>query len=406
MLLNLYRAATWLGGPLIEAELHRRGRRGKEDPRRWPERLGQPGLPRSAGPLVWLHAASIGESLAVLPLLDALTAARPGLQILLTTGTVTSARLLTKHLPAGVLHQFAPIDRPAAWRSFFDHWRPDLAFLVESEIWPNLIMEAERRGVPLALLNARMSERSYHRWRRVPGTAARLLARLDLCLAQNERDRERLIALGGQRVQTVGNLKHAAPPLPADPTALEAIRAEIGSRAAWVAASTHPGEDEQIVEVHRRLARQLPALLTVIVPRHPERGDAIAALIQGHGLKAARRSKGEPIRADCAIYLADTLGELGSFYRVAMAAFIGGSLVPHGGQNPLEAARLGCPTLFGPHTWNFAEITAALERQGAAHRVDNHRELAIRLDQLLVDPNERELMATQARARRHGLGWS
>lgn len=398
MLLHLYRAATQLGGPLIEAELRRRVRRGKEDPVRLPERLGQASMPRPPGPLVWLHAASIGESLAILPLLEALANTRPGLQTLITTGTVTSARLLAERLPAGARHQFAPVDRPAAWRSFFDHWRLDLALLIESELWPNLMLEAERRDVPLALLNARMSERSYQRWRRLPGTAAQLLAKLDLCLAQSDQDGDRLLALGANRVRNVGNLKHAAPPLPADPMALEWLRTAIGARPSWVAASTHPGEDEQIIEAHRRLARQLPTLLTVIVPRHPERGDAIAALLREHGLQVARRSNADPIGADGAVYLADTLGELGLFYRIAMVAFIGGSLVPHGGQNPLEAARLGCPVLLGPHTWNFAEMTAALERQGGARRVGDFDELAAVLGELLLDQRGRERMAAQARS--------
>ena len=300
MLLRLYRAATQLGGPLIEAELRRRVRRGKEDPVRLPERLGQASLPRPPGPLVWLHAASIGESLAILPLLESLTNTRPGLQILITTGTVTSARLLAERLPASTRHQFAPVDRLAAWRAFFDHWHPDLALLVESELWPNLMLEAERRRVPLALLNARMSERSYRRWRRVPRTAAQLLAKLDLCLAQSDRDGDRLAALGAKRVRNIGNLKHAAPPLPADPMALEQLRTEIGARPCWVAASTHPGEDEQIVEVHRRLARELPGLLTVVVPRHPERADAIAdPAAQGHGLRVGTPiQSAEPIDAD------------------------------------------------------------------------------------------------------------
>jgi 3-deoxy-D-manno-octulosonic-acid transferase len=398
MLLSLYRAATILGGPLVDSHLRRRARRGKEDPARLDERFGLAGGARPDGPLVWLHGASVGESLAMLPLLEFLLDARPELQALVTTGTVTSARLLADRLPARARHQFVPVDRPQAWRRFLAHWRPDLALIVESELWPNLILETSAAGVPLALVNARMSQRSYRRWRRFPRLAARLLGPFDVCLAQSAGDAERFAALGARDVRAVGNLKHAAPPLPADPKELAELRAALGDRPVWLAASTHAGEEEQVLEAHSRMASSLAGLLTVIAPRHPQRGDDIAALATRRGLAPAQRSKAQPVGQDHAVYVADTLGELGLFYRIAQSALIGGSLVPHGGQNPLEAARLGCPPIFGPHTANFEEITAALEARGAAIRVADAAGLAAAVAGLLRDADARSAMAARARA--------
>jgi 3-deoxy-D-manno-octulosonic-acid transferase len=398
MLLGLYRAATILGGPLIEARLRRRTAGGKEDPARWRERLGNPGLARPDGPLLWLHAASVGEARSILPLIEALLAARSALQVLVTTGTVTSAALVGKQLPARARHQFAPVDRPQAWRSFLAHWRPDLGLLVESELWPNLIFEARARGVALALINARISARSYRRWARLPASAAGLLGGFALCLAQSDGDRARLAALGARHAVTTANLKYAAPPLPADPDELAGLAAAVGDRPAWLAASTHPGEEALILEVHRRLANRLPDLLTVIAPRDPARGDRLADAVRVQGFRVAQRSRAETLHAESAIYLADTLGELGIFYRLARVALVGGSLVPHGGQNPLEAARLGCPILLGPHTANFAEIGARLLQAGAARRVEDGAALDSALAALLTDRPARLGMAARGLA--------
>lgn len=398
MLLPLYRAATVLGGPLIEGHLRRRAARGKEDPGRLSERFGRASQARPKGKLVWLHGASVGESLAVLPLVVGLLEAQPALHVLVTTGTVGSARLLADRLPARASHQFVPIDRPQAWRRFLGHWRPELALLVESELWPNLILEAQAAGLPMALLNARMSSRSYRRWRRVPMLAARLLRTFEMCLAQSRADAARFAELGARDVRALGNLKHAAPPLPADPRALDQMRTMLGARPIWLAASTHAGEEEQVLDAHARIAANVADPLTVIAPRHPERGDAIAALARRRGLSLAQRSRSEAAGPDCAVYLADTLGELGLFYRLARVALLGGSLVPHGGQNPLEAARLGCPPVFGPHTGNFEEITSALETTGAALRVADAAALAGVVSELLRDPAARACLAERARA--------
>ena len=397
MLLGLYRVATDLGSPLLARHLNRRARRGKEDPNRLDERTGRTRIARPNGPLLWVHAASVGESLAALPLIKALLAERPKLHVLMTTGTVTSAGLMAERLPDRAIHQFVPLDQTGAWRRFLDHWQPDLGCLVESEIWPNLILEAERANLPLALINGRMSPRSANRWRWGRSAASRLLGSLALCLARSSSDAERFKALGAVDVRTLGDLKNATPELPEDPAPRAELDAAIGDRPVWLAASTHPGEETDVAAVHRTLCQRHPDLLTIIVPRHPERGEQLAVDLSGHGNKVARRSANDKPDAATGIYIADTLGELGLFYRIASLAFIGGSLVPHGGQNPLEAARLGCPTLFGPHTGNFDEMTERLLNAGASRRVRDADELADAVDSLLGDPRACRDMATAAR---------
>lgn len=390
MLLGLYRIVTDLGSPLLTQHLNRRARRGKEDLERLGERSGRTAMMRPKGPLLWVHAASVGESLAALPLIEALLAERPELQVLMTTGTVTSAKLLAGRLPARTIHQFAPLDQAGAWRRFFDHWRPDFGCLVESEIWPNLIYEAGRSQVPLALINGRMSARSASRWRWGRSAATRLLGSFTLCLARSPVDAERLQALGAADVRMLGDLKNAAPPLPADRTALSELRAIVGDRPVWLAASTHPGEDEAILRAHRILRDRHPDLLTVIAPRHPERGAAMAAALRAAGMKVARRSLGECLDMATETYLVDTLGELGLFYRLSSLAFVGGSLAPIGGHNPLEAARLGCLPLFGPHTGNCEETAHKLLEAGAAIRVRDGEDLADAVGMLLADAAVRD----------------
>jgi 3-deoxy-D-manno-octulosonic-acid transferase len=397
--LALYRLATRLGGPLFEVALQHRARRAKEDPARLPERFGHPSLPRPAGPLLWLHGASVGEALAVLPLLEALLSARPSLEALVTTGTVTSARLMAERLPARARHQFAPIDRPDAWRRFLAHWRPDVLLLLESELWPNLILESRRQQIAMALINARMSARSARRWRRLPGAAADLLCGFELCLAQSASDRDRLQALGARPVGAIGNLKAAAAPLPVSAPALAELSATIGARPFWLAASTHPSEDALLLEAHRHVAARLPGLLTIMAPRHPERGATLARWLRSQGLGVARRALGQPPGGGCAVYLADTLGELGLLYRLAPVAFVGKSLTPPGGgQNPLEAARLGCPVLLGPYMANFAEPAARLVEAGGARQVGDAAELTAAVAEFLEQPAARVAMAERARS--------
>jgi len=396
-LLSIYRGATTALGPLVALYLARRMARGKEDRERFPERQGIASHKRPIGPLVWVHAASIGEAMSMLSLIDRLLVERPTLSVLVTTGTVTSARLLATRLPAArAWHQYVPVDRTAYVRRFLDHWRPDLALWVESELWPNLIAETCARGTPLLLLNGRMSLRSFRRWQRMPGLIAPLLASFDLCLAQDAAQAERLARLGAATATSVGDLKSAAAPLPVDAGELARTAASFASRAIWLAASTHEGEEEVAAAVHCQLAPLHRGLLTVIAPRHPARGDAIAALLQQKGLNLARRSRGEKITRQTDIYLADTLGELGLFYRLAGIAFIGGSLAQKGGHNPMEAALLDCAILHGPDMSNCAAIADALTRAQASIAVADAGELAGAVAGLLDDPVERAARAGAA----------
>jgi 3-deoxy-D-manno-octulosonic-acid transferase len=388
--LAAYRALTALIGPLLPLYLAGRRARGKEDSARFGERLGRPGAARPAGPLAWMHAASVGEAVSLLSLIDRLSRERPTLNILVTTGTVTSARLLESRLPADqARHQFVPVDRPLYVRRFLDHWRPDLAIWVESELWPNLVAATQARGIPTVLLNGRMSQGSYERWQRWPGLITPLLGRFALCLAQDEAQATRLNELGARGASTVGNLKSAAAALPADAPELARLGGEIDARQRWLAANTHPGEEDAAAVVHRRLQARHPDLLTIIAPRHPVRAAEIATTLRSQGLTVARRSQGEAITPDIAVYLADTLGEMGLFYRLADIAFIGGSLTPMGGHNPLEAALLGCAILHGSDMSNCIATVAELTAAGGAISVGSVDALAAALDRLLSDPAER-----------------
>lgn len=383
--LSAYRVLSRALSPLMPLYLRRRVKRGKEDPQRLNERLGHAGLARPAGPLLWLHAASVGESLSVLPLIERLVAERPGMSMLVTTGTLTSARLLAKRLPEGVIHQFAPIDTPQAIGRFLDHWKPDLAMLVESELWPNLITLSRQRGVPLALINARMSASSVRGWRWWTAAARALTGSFELVLAQDETAATRLKLLGATGTRAVGNLKVDAPPPPAPPELMGDLTKQLAGRVAWVAASTHQGEERIVAEAHKLLAQAVPGLLTVIVPRHPDRGDAVAAMLREMEVPFARRSKGEKATKDTGIYLADTLGELGGFFRILTIVFMGGSLVPAGGHNPIEPALLGAALLHGPRVHNFLEIYRAFEERNASETVTDAASLAAAVGRLLRD---------------------
>ncbi len=393
----VYRGATALIAPLVRLYLRRRAALGKEDPARMAERRGIPSRPRPDGPLVWLHAASVGEAQSALALIERILARRGDLTVLVTSGTVTSAALLDRRLPARALHQFAPVDVLPWVRGFLDHWRPDLALFMESELWPNLIAETAGRGCPLVLINGRLSARSDARWRRVPALGRALLGRFALVLGQTGADRDRFAGLGAPRAEYLGNLKYSADPLPADDVALALLARAIGDRPVWLAASTHPGEEELAAAAHRRLAAAHPGLLTVIAPRHPARGPEIAAMLAAGGLTAARRAEGVLPQPDDAVYLADTLGELGLLYRLAGIAFIGGSTGQLGGHNPLEAAQLSCAILHGPDMANFRTVAADLKAAGAALDVDGAEALAAAVGRLLDDPAERDRLARAAR---------
>lgn len=404
MIHALYRAATAIAGPLIRLYLNRRMRRGKEHPARFAERLGQHSLPRPAGPLVWLHAASVGESLSLLPLIENLAAR---MAVLVTTGTVTSAKLMVERLPPGAFHQFVPVDRMAWVRPFLDYWRPDLALWAESEFWPNLLAETHARRIPLVLVQGRVSAGSHKGWKRFPGFIRTILGRFTLCLAQSPEDADRLRDLGAADVRCLGNLKMAVPPLPFDKAERDALRDAIAGRPLWLAASTHPGEEEACARIHKIVAARYPNLLTIIVPRHPHRGPDVAAACKAMGVESTLRSAGQA--PDRAIHIADTMGELGLFYDLSPIAFVGKSLGigATGGQNPFEPARMGAAVLFGPYMDNFPGMVPSMLESGAAMQVADEAELAAALIALLADGDRlRDLRAAATRwaeAQAHAL---
>jgi 3-deoxy-D-manno-octulosonic-acid transferase len=315
----------------------------------------------------------------------------------LTSGTVTSAAIVAKRFPPDIIHQYVPFDSPRYVARFLDHWRPSLALFIESDLWPNLILQSAARRLPMILINGRMSQRSFPRWRRVHGTISAILEKFDICLAQSDTDAERFSALGCPNVITTGNLKLDVPAPPADPDKLDRLLALTRGRPVIVAASTHPGEEEILIATHRTLAGFFPGLLTVIVPRHPDRGPPVWRLVDSAGLKAGLRSRDELPNASTDIYVADTMGELGLFYRLAEIVFMGGSLVPHGGQNPIEAIKLGASIVHGSHVFNFADVYEALDSTGGARRADNEEALVKQLGQLLASRDARTAMSAASR---------
>lgn len=381
--LRLYRGLTRLGAPLIARHIRRRGLQGKEDTARMGERFGDASLPRPEGRLLWVHAASVGESLSALPLVDAIRARHPGCSVLMTTGTVTSAALLVQRAK-DVTHQYVPVDTPQAVGRFLDHWRPDAALWMESELWPTLITANAARSVPMALVNARLSKGSARNWGIAKRSAQAMLGAFKVRLAQTEEVRNRLGRLGVEAVVT-GDLKASREPDPVDETALSALRDAIGDRPVWLAASTHPGDEAAVLDAHQALG--IPGLLTVIAPRHPERGAQIATLAQERGYTVTRRSAGGLPSGD--VYIADTLGELPILFALAPVALIGGGWDGIGGHNPQEAAPHGCAILSGADVPAFAETYARLAAEGAVIMLETRADLTPAMGGLLNDRGHR-----------------
>lgn len=387
-----YRLATSLAKPIAPLLFRYRLRRGKELEAREQERYGIASLPRPEGELIWMHAASVGEANATLPLIEQLLARNPALNILLTTGTITSAAQMATRLPERAFHQFLPLDNKDFVHSFLKHWRPNLVAFVESEIWPNLIMGVKARGIPLLLINGRMSKRSFKRWFKKPAFARPIFGRFNTILARNAVDKRHFISLGAENVIESGNLKIDAPPLTHDPAALAHLREHIGDRPLLLAASTHKGEEDIIREAHQIVALDHPDLLTIIIPRHPERRQEILDELSGKGLTLELRSERPEPGRSTNIYIADTMGEMGLFYSLGGIAFIGGSLIPHGGQNPIEAIRLGTTVMTGPKVSNFTDSYDELIRRGGAVRVHSAKEIAATTLELLHAPEKRRAM--------------
>lgn len=385
---NIYDALWATATPLLKRHLQKRVVIDKEDEARLGERFGVASQPRPAGKLVWLHGASVGESVALLTVVAKLRAAPNPPTVLVTTGTVTSARIMGDRLPEGCLHQFLPLDRRAWVEHFLDHWRPDGVVWSESEIWPGVLAGLKRRHIPAIMLNARLSAKTVRNWRYFRPWMRGLLSAFSHVFAQTEVDRRNWQELGGQPAQVLGNLKFVVPELPFDAEKLALLHTEIGNRPLWVFSSIHPGEEEIGGRVHQQLKQTHSDLLTVIVPRHPHRGAEFADHLRAQGMTVAQRSKQEPIRSNTDIYLADTIGEMGLFYRLGKIVAMGGSFVPHGGQNPIEPAKLKGAILYGPHMFNFTAICAAFEAAQSVLPVANDHELAEKIAWLLATPHE------------------
>ncbi|WP_428928580.1 3-deoxy-D-manno-octulosonic acid transferase [Marinibacterium sp. SX1] len=388
-LYTLYSGLTRLAAPLV---LHHVGRKLSDqgvEARRIRERAGRPSLDRPPGELIWFHGASVGESLSVLSVIDRLARRRPDAHFLVTSGTASSAQILARRLPPRALHQFAPLDAPHYIDRFLDHWQPRAGIFVESELWPGMLVRARDRGLRLALLNARLSEKSARGWARHPDTARMVLDCFDILLTQNATIAERLRLMGAdaERLSVGANLKAAAAPLPVDEITRDELRRALGDRPVWAASSTHPGEDEIVLDAHARVLERHPDALLLLIPRHPERGDDLQRMIAERGLARTRRSAGERITAATQVYLADTLGETGTWYAACPLILLGGSLLPDiGGHNPFEPAVSGAAVLTGPHVANFSETFGPMIDRGAATEVATPAEIAGKVGDWLASP--------------------
>ena len=385
-LIKAYRGASRALGPVLPLLLKRRAAQGKEDPSRKDERIGIAALPRPEGPLVWMHGASVGECTMLLPLITQIKRDRPDIFILVTSATLTAAKLLAERLPEHCAHQYVPLDHPKYAQRFINHWKPDVAIWAESEIWPNLITAAKDSGAKLALLNARMSAKTLEGWTKRKKSAAVIFSQFDLILAADEMTGNSLSWLLDQDISISGNLKNAAPPLPVDKTELKAFKKALARRTIWCAASTHSGEDEIMLTAHKAVLKTNKRALLILAPRHPERSGEITALINEMGLTFAARSKGEMPSRETQVYLMDSIGDMGLAYRLSKLTFVCGStLAGLSGHNPLEPARLGSAVMTGAHIASFAESYMSMFKYGAAKRVMSPDAIATEVSALLSD---------------------
>ncbi len=394
-MIKIYRLITIIFAPLVRIYLFWRKKNDREDNIRFKERFGRPSMERPAGKLIWIHGASVGESLSIFPLIAILADKYPDVNFLITTGTVTSAKLIASRLPPKTIHQYVPVDILPYVTHFIKHWHPDLALWVESELWPNLITGISK-NCPLIMINGRISPKSYASWQKYGSFIKEILKCFSLCLAQSQHDAQRLKDLGANNVKYSGNIKYDAPALPFDTEKLAQLTKLLSNRPCFIAASTHKNEEKIIAAVHAQLKAKYPALLTIIIPRHPTRCNEILEDISTYNLDVSVRSKGQLFNDKTDIYLADTMGELGIFYRLANIVFIGGSLVQHGGQNPLEAARLGCAIITGPYTFNFVEIKREFDEKNAIITVNDAQSLAAAINDLLENTEKTANMIASA----------
>lgn len=388
MLYSIYRGATGLSGPFLKSLLHKRLDKGKEDAARYTERYAQTSINRPNGKVMWLHGASVGEALSILPLLNTLQSRLPDWHFLLTTGTVTSAELMAKRLPDNVVHQFVPWDHPVWVKRFFDHWQPDAVIWLESELWPNILHEITTRQIPAGLINARMRPSSQKKWRYAPGLGRKMLSAFTFTLTGAREYLPVFKAMGAKNVSYIGSLKFGARPLPVDIKKLDAMKTMIGDRPCIGFLQTHPSEEIMAAEILQSLRQIKPDLLGIIVPRNNTRGRAIQDEIKNTALRTAN----EIITPQTQIYIADTIGEMGLWYSLCPTAVIGGSFIPFGGQNPIEGTHFSTAILYGPGMFNFPELCLALEEAKAAKRVCGKDELLATLQQLLQQPETLQAM--------------
>ena len=370
---------------IIRPYIEKRKKNGKEDVSRFNERIGNPRLPRPEGKLVWLHGASVGESVSMLPLIQKILDTCPEAHVMVTTGTVTSAEVMKKRLPSRAFHQFIPIDKPEFTSRFLKYWHPDVALWFESEFWPSILSGLKAHNIPLILINGRISDRTFRRWKIFSFVCKELLSCFTLCLGQSDEDARRLKLLGAPEALCLGNLKYAGLPLPIDEKVKQDFQSLVQGRPLWLASSTHNDEELKIAEVHRRLKQEIPGLLTIIAPRHPQRGEEIRRDIEKSGLKTALRSQKQKPAPETDIYIADTIGEMGLWYDIADIVFIGGSLIPHGGQNFMEPARMRDAVIVGPYMHNFTDAMNRARRADAVISIQTPEELEKTVLRLLKD---------------------
>ena len=369
---------------VIRRYIEKRKKMGKEDIKRFNERVGRPTKPRPDGRLIWLHGASVGESISMLPLINRLLEIYPDAHVMVTTGTTTSAEVMAKRLPERAFHQYLPRDNPVFAARFVRHWQPTIALWFESEFWPAMLSTIKRRNIPLILINGRISNKSFKRWQQFDFVIKELLDCFTACLGQSEEDAYRLRALGAKDAMCLGNLKYAGLPIPVDAEKKKDIQDEIGERPVWLVSSTHSDEESKIGRYIKELIAKHEGLLTIIAPRHPNRGVEIKELLQEkYQLKTALRSANEKIMPETEVYIADTIGEMGIWYELCPIVFIGGSLVPHGGQNFMEPSRCRDAVIVGPHMHNFTDAMNRAKRADGVIQIDETIDLIDMVDQLL-----------------------
>ncbi len=379
---------TFLYPLVIKRYIEKRKQKGKEDLARFNERIGRPTIKRPEGKLIWLHGASVGESVSMLPLINKILDHYKDAHVMVTTGTTTSAEVMSKRLPERAFHQYFTIDNPFFTTRFVKHWRPDIVLWFESDFWPAMLSSIKRKNIPLLLINGRISNKSFKKWQQFDFVSKEILDCFTMCLGQSEEDAYRLRILGAKNALCLGNLKYAGLPSPIDEEEKQKMQKAFEKRTIWLASSTHDDEELRLAKIHKNLKAKYKDLLTIIVPRHPNRGAEIAQKLEKElGLKTALRSDNEIIEESTDIYIANTIGEVGMWYDLSDIVFIGGSLIPHGGQNFIEPSRQKCAVIIGPHTHNFNDAMARAKKADAIIQINDVIELQDVITNLFDSPD-------------------